>query len=204
MPKVFFDVGANNGDSSIHQAMNDPDVHVYAFEPTPRMADIIRDRTRNLPNYEVIQKAVSNETGRATFFIAGNYDWGCSSLCKFNDELNVTWPGRMDFNVTDTIEVDVIRLDSFVNDRNIQKIDYLHVDVQGKDMEVLQGLGEHIDKVHAGVVEVPTSHNKRLYKDQIYIIDDVVEFLKQNGFNVENIEPNDCYNNEVNVYFKRK
>ncbi len=45
-----------------------------------------------------------------------------------------------DFNVTDTIDVDVIKLKDFINDNNIDKIDYLHCDVQGHDLEVLIGL----------------------------------------------------------------
>jgi len=200
---VYFDVGANNGSSMIHFA-NDPANIVYAFEPTPQMVEIIHSKTQHLQNYHIVQKAVANWEGKTTFHISGQADWGCSSLNHFSDHLNETWPGRTDFKVTDSIEVEVIRLDSFVKSNNITEIEYLHVDVQGSDLEVLFGLGDYISIIRAGVIEMPTSHEKKLYKDQKYIVDDAINFLHSKGFKVSRIDPNDCFNNEVNINFVRE
>jgi hypothetical protein len=72
-----------------------------------------------------------------------------------------------------------------------------------KDLEVLISLGDKINIVRTGVIEMPTSHEKKLYKDQKYIEKDAVEFLNKNGFQIDKIESNDCYRNEVNIYFSR-
>ena len=39
---------------------NDPANTVYAFEPTPHMNDVIKQRVGDKPNYKLIEKAVSN------------------------------------------------------------------------------------------------------------------------------------------------
>lgn len=137
---IYFDIGANNGSDSIYIAKNIKNSIVYAFEPTLELVNYIKEITKDLNNYIITPKAVSNYTGFSDFKISGNGDWGCSSLCDFNTNLDKTWPGRKDFNVTNIIKIPVIKLKDFIIENNISHIDYLHVDVQGHDLEVLQGL----------------------------------------------------------------
>jgi FkbM family methyltransferase len=207
--KFYFDVGANDG-SSMWRHAEDPDSHVYAFEPTPRMIQVLQDRYSYLSNYHIIPKAVSDIEGTQTFFVAGNEDWGCSSLCNFQEEdhLAQTWPGRKDFNVTDKIEVEVIRLDTFIDHQrelgvNIQEIEFFHCDVQGKDLEALMSMGRYLRIIKAGVIEMPSCSAAKLYKDQKWIADDAVAFLEKNGFKIDNIVSNDAQRNEVNISFTR-
>lgn len=201
--KVYFDVGANNGDTMAHHA-NDPDSIVYAFEPTPYLARRLEGLAeRYAGRYVVVEKAVSEAPGVARFRVDGQADWGCSSLCEFNDNLKETWPGRNDFAVTDEIEVEVIALGDFVAEKGIESIEYLHVDAQGKDLEVLMGLRDKISIVKAGCIEMPTRHETKLYKDQKYVAADAVDFLKERGFEITSESSNDVYNNEVNIYFAR-
>ena len=60
MKKIFFDVGANFGTSSIHKAKSDPETIVYAFEPTPELILHLKTQTFYLKNYNVVGKAVSD------------------------------------------------------------------------------------------------------------------------------------------------
>jgi len=199
---VFFDVGANDGSSMLHFS-NDPNNTVYAFEPTPRMISILESRVVGRPNYIIVPKAVCDYNGFTKFKIAGQADWGCSSLFDFNDDLDKTWPGRTDFKVTESIDVEVIRLDDFIKQNGITEVEYLHVDTQGADLEVLMGLGDCLHMVKAGVIEMPSNHRVKLYKNQKYVEEDAVRFLTSNGFRVDAIESNDCFRNEVNIRFSR-
>lgn len=200
--KVYMDVGANDGSSLMH-LVNDSNNIVYAFEPTPRMIDIIKSKTQHYSNYILIPKAVSNYTGISKFNISGQADWGCSSLATFNDNLSQTWPGRTDFKVTDTIDVEVIKLKDFVIENEIKSIEHLHVDAQGHDLEVLMGLEEYISIVKSGVIEMPSSHEKKLYKDQKYLGEDAIAFLQSNGFRITQIVWNDHFHNEMNIHFAK-
>jgi FkbM family methyltransferase len=210
----FFDIGANNGSDSMHWLNHHIDKGgiVYAFEPTPQLCEKIKTQIQERKwqdRYLVIQKAVSHFNGTAPFYVSGQADWGCSSLDQFQDsiELEKTWPGRQDFKVTDTIQVEVIRLDQFIEDEKLLakdpnfRIDYLHVDAQGEDLNVLKSLGKYLTLVKEGVIEMPSSHQQKLYKDQLYVMEDAVNFLKENGFIIDKIESNDTQTNEVNIYF---
>lgn len=199
--KVFFDVGANNGDSFIGLAKSDPSIQVYAFEPTPEMYQLIEKKTVGLSNYCLIKKAVSDFEGTAKFNVAGQADWGCSSLLEFSDKSKVEWPGRTDFIKTKEIQVEVIRLDWFVKENGIAKIDYLHIDTQGSDLKVLQGLGDQLQIVLSGVLEAGTKPDILYYGQNTE--EQCVKFLIENGFKITKIESNDRFRNEVNIYFSK-
>lgn len=195
---TVFDIGANNGDSTLH--LGKEGHTVYAFEPTPEMIVEIKKKTEGLFNYHIIEKAVSNYNGKARFNIAGQGDWGCSSLNEFSNGLDITWPGRTDFKVTDFINVEVTRLDTFIDQNSIKQIDYLHCDAQGSDLLVLEGLGKYIDIVKEGVIEVAANKELSLYKGVDNTLLTAVDFLTKNGFRDLHITP---WANEYNIHFKR-
>lgn len=199
---IFFDIGANDGGWSVNLARDNPNFKVYAFEPTPRMCEIIKSKSHELKNYRLIEKAVSDFDGLAEFKVAGQADWGCSSLLDFSDKSRTEWPGRTDFHVTQTIQVEVMRLDSFIEQEGIEEIEYLHVDTQGSDLKVLMGMGDHIAIIKRGVIEAAAK------KDILYLgqntQDQCVEFLTKKNFEIEKIWQNDPMGNEVNIeFFKR-
>jgi len=201
MKRVYFDVGANSGESMMHYAGDG--AIVYAFEPTPRMIDILEEKSKGVANYRIVKKAVADYNGKSTFFISGNQDWGCSSLNTFNDNLDKSWPGRTDFKVTDQIEVDVVRLDDFIKEHCIREIEFFHCSAQGKDMEVLMGMGIHLKKIKQGQLSMSVKHDTRLYKDTKYISKDVISFLEEAGFRVDQTLFNDPYHNEERILFSR-
>ena len=200
---IIFDCGANDGSSWIPRAEKDPNAIIYAFEPAPTMIKVLQEKTKDLTNYHIIPKALSHTKGKAKFHLAEQADHGCSSLKEFNENLDKTWPQRSDFKVTKTIEVDVTTLKDFIEEEKIPCIHYLHIDVQGSDLDVLKGLGDKINIVNAGVVEVARDENVALYKNQ-HTMKETIDFLQQTGkFRVFDSVQNDCYQNEFNVYFDR-
>lgn len=199
--KVYFDIGANSGESMMHHSGDD--AVVYAFEPTPKLAGDLTEKTKDIKNYHVVEKAVADYDGKSTFFISGIGDWGCSSLNTFNDNLDKTWRGRTGFEVTDRVEVDVIRLDGFIEEHNIREIEFFHCSSQGKDMEVLLGMGAHIMRIKQGQLTMPISHDTKLYKDSKYVSKDVIRLLERRGFRVDRTLYNDFYHNEERILFSR-
>ena len=202
MKKIFFDVGANFGTTSLPIAKNDPETIVYAFEPTPELILHLKRCSIDLKNYIVVGKAVSDYEGTAIFNIAGQADWGCSSLLEFSEKSKTEWPGRTDFVVTRQIEVEVIRLYNFIILNDIEIIDYFHCDTQGTDLDVLYGLGDKISIIKEGVIEAAVKPDI-LYKNQNDYLE-CIEFLKMNNFEIIAVHGNDPDINEVNIHFKNK
>jgi FkbM family methyltransferase len=208
MKKIYFDVGANDG-NSMSGYVNRSDSLIFAFEPTPRMIEVLKGKYGHLPNYRIIEKAVSNYDGKATFNVVGNADWGCSSLCEFQKEeiLKRMWPGRTDFRVTDKIEVEVIRLETFIDQLQhegltIEEIELWNCTAQGCELEALMGMGKHIHKIKNGTIKIPMTHESKLY-NQKYIYEDALKFLDQNNFRVSHTVNNDRSMNENRVFFSR-
>jgi FkbM family methyltransferase len=201
---ILFDVGAHWGQDSLDITEKNQDVICHAFEPTPELARLLRiaAEARNMKDrYHVHECAISDFDGVEIFRMVDG-DTGSASLNEFSDNLNETWPGRTDFSVRGTKEVNVYRLDTWLNTfgPEITKIDHLHIDAQGSDLAVLRGLGEKISMVQSGVVEVPQEDNLRLYKGQ-HTKQEALDFIEQNNFVIDNIT---SQVNEENLFFVRK
>lgn len=198
-PLTIFDVGANDGSTFAELVKLQPWHRFYAFEPTPELVEKLRERFAPYRRFHLVPKAVGDTPGWADFNVAGQSDWGCSSLLDFADGLERTWPGRTDFAVTKRIQVEVIRLDAFIREHRIRRIDFLHIDTQGTDLKVLHSLGDEIRRVRAGVIEVPQNREVMLYRGQ-HTREEALAFLARHGFEVFKIV---SQQNEDNVFFRR-
>ncbi len=203
----MFDIGCNQGrvcDSYVYNGWD-----VYAFEPNPVLVSELKQKFKNYSNFILTNKAVSNFSGKSIFNIANTRSpagtlGGCSSLLEFNDNLDEKWPSNRkgEFVTTERIEVDVISLDIFIESNNIQVIDFFKCDTQGNDLSVLQGLGEYINLINHGQVEVGNIEDP-LYKNSNYSKNKVIEYLQSNNFKITRIEQIDPKNFESNLYFEK-
>jgi hypothetical protein len=65
-----------------------------------------------------------------------------------------------------------------------ETVDFLHVDAQGMDLEVLKGLGDRIHQVKMGEVEAIIDPKESIYLDQTSTVESCRDFLIQHGFKV--------------------
>ena len=202
---LMIEVGGFDGHDSL--LGHNRGMQVITFEPKIDLAAALTARTSSLTNFTVVAKAVSNIDGKVMF---NECQWGgASSILPFkpDDELDLHWtPSRNDIHYSGkSYEVDVTRLDTYLRSVNMEdrSIDYLHIDAQGVDLEVLQGLGDLIKNVKTGVVETVKDTSKAIYVGQVNTLNHVKSFLTQNGFSITKIEGNDSTECEYNVFFKR-
>jgi len=208
--KYIIEVGANNGDSTV-QFIN-RDAVIYAFEPTPKFISQLKTRFQDKLNFNIINAAVDINEGKRIFNIAGSDkgDGGCSSLHEFTDNVHNIWPDsgrtREDlhsiFTFTESIEVNTIRLDTFMNMMCIDELEYLHIDAQGNDFNVLKSLGDRWKDVKAGQVEA--TMNLSLYKNVDNSFNGISEWLDSRGFKIDQIRPVDSASNEADIMFSKK
>jgi hypothetical protein len=80
------------------------------------------------------------------------------------------------------IKVNTIRLDTFFNHKNIQKIDFMTIDVEGWELEVIEGFDpkkvdckyiilenfEHNQSYEQKMLEIGYQNIHHLHYDQIY------------------------------------
>lgn len=225
MPYILFDIGANNGQDSLDRTKSNPDIITYAFEPIPELFNRIDTARKNgyvwehyrksVPmgdpydsRYHLFPYALNNFNGFANFYIADSDttgDWGVSGLYQFVDDVNLNWPGRSDLKTTRTITVEVKRFDTWYEEQklNLDKIDFFHCDTQGSDLRVLEGMGDYIELIQQGVVECARDEQAKLYAEN-HTKDEMIEFLHSRGFEIVNIQSNDQWGNELNLYFQKR
>jgi FkbM family methyltransferase len=74
-----------------------------------------------------------------------------------------------------TVEAEGRSLDSFCNEHSINHIDFIWMDTQGAEREVLSGMKESLDNIDWIYTEY---YNQEMYKEQIYL-DGIIEMLSE-------------------------
>lgn len=181
---IFVDVGSRNG--IIELAGIAPFVKAYGFEPNPEeYKKLMSGKTDAAaygivsPKYSSIQYypyALGEQNGTATFYVTAGP--GAAGLLPPNPErLSETkWQGATYrtniadeiFAINKTIQVTVKTLKSFAKEESLASIDYLKIDVEGSEYEVLKGAGDLLSDILIVKVEVCFVHfrkNQKLFSD---------------------------------------
>ncbi len=172
---VWLDIGAHLGESTFEFARVNPNLTVYAFEPSLKLAAKMFGA---LDNYIVIPMAVAESDGFSSFYV--NRHDSTSSLLPFNQEALGNWIGGDELQIEKEVIVPTIRLDTFLNCMGITKVDFLKVDAQGGDFGVIASAGKRLRDVHKitlGVAITPLQLYLGAKEKSV-----VVSFLEQNGF----------------------
>ncbi|WP_353932707.1 FkbM family methyltransferase [Okeanomitos corallinicola TIOX110] len=125
-----------------------------------------------------IPLALGKSVGESTLYVTK--DHACSSLYKPNEPFISRFAYLSELMDLDfTIELETTTLDTFCQAEGIDSIDFLQIDVQGADLEVLQGASEILSRGVLGIqIEVEFSP---LYLNQP-LFADVDIHLRKNGF----------------------
>jgi len=205
--RICIEVGANQG-TDTDRFVTEYD-KVFAFEPIQELCNKLWEKYRFNPNVHIFPFAIDLENGFKNFNISTGYDWGSSSLFEFDYEnlRGGKWYApdpnfyRGDMETHHSYVVPTITLYDFVTLYNIDKIDYLHIDAQGNDINVLKSLKDKINIVQAGILEVGCGLD--IYKNTQNRVEDAIPFLNENGFQiVDSFVQTEGH--EINLFFERK
>ena len=201
---IIIEVGVNTGTDTPGFLAAYPDSTYYGFEPTLELYGNLVHRYLSEDRVNFFPIAISDKNGIATFNVAGQGDWGCSSLNSFNPDIHSLWTGRPDFKVSHRYKVPTMRMDTFIREYIETNgiavdIDYMWIDAQGSDMDVLYSMGEYISKVKKGRFEVAMS--VELYVGTNNSLKNAEEFLQKNGYKYK-VTPDDGAK-ECNIEFWR-
>jgi len=140
---VIIEIGAANGSDTAEFLSTFESVNkfkIYAIEPHPRNFNIINEHFCNNNRVHLSNAAISDKSGETDFYISvtdRNSDLLAlsSSIVKPKEHL-AKWP-MITFD--EKIKINSFSLDDFVENQQIDVVDFIWADVQGAERHMIQG-----------------------------------------------------------------
>ncbi len=157
---IYMDIGADIGLHALPMSLKAH--HVYAIEPDPDICSVLRQNLaiNNRKNTTVLPIALWNHNEPVdlqTNGLAGNAPI-------------VTLPGKQDiYSFQKRISVAGVRLDTLIQDGLVEQPDVIKIDVEGAELQVLDGMGTSIRPSHI-FIEIhglPFSNNPERVHDTL-------------------------------------
>ncbi len=186
--EIFFDIGAHEGESIILFSENFNIKRIFSFEPSPvnfkklsQNKRLIQEKFQNLEinleNYalgskkkKILMKQLS-ETSSSTI---NNIDQNSKYFKKKNTFLNL----KKNENFMEEVEINQITLFDYLEQKKIFKIDFLKIDTEGYEFNVLAGMGKYLQNVNLIMFE--HHYHDMLVKN--YSFGDIHDLLRKNNF----------------------
>lgn len=136
----IFDVGANHGlfVDMIRQNLATFPLKIYAFEPSSHSYKILCEAVGKDENIVLNNLALGKHSGESTLYYDTEGTWLASLSQRRLDHFEIR------FKHSETIKIDT--LDDYCLKENIRQIDLLKLDVEGHEMDVLQGAVKMLEK----------------------------------------------------------
>lgn len=171
-PENIFEIGANYAQDAefLRKSFEISEKNVYVFEPHPQIFSEIK----KMYNFNSFDLAVSNVKGKTVFHAIDitNNEYKNSGISSLRDGLTTNKQNFID------IEVELIRMDDFIQQEQIEVIDFLKLDVEGMNYEVLEGFGERLSIVKA--IQTEGEYMQYWEGQKLYI--DIEKILLKNNF----------------------
>jgi len=190
---TFFDIGSCDGIDSIEYSKHFPNASIFSFEPVKNnfikiIQNIKENKTAKIFPFNI---ALGNKKGRVKFHLSSvdekkipgsigdsvnPEELGNKSGSLLQPELHEKFYPWISF--TEAEDVDVETISEFCSEHSIRNIDFIHMDVQGAELIVLEGAKDFIDKINLVWMEVS---KVSYYKNQP-LQKDVESFMRAHGF----------------------
>ena len=167
--KNIFEIGANFGQDAdfLMESFKLSPSQIYVFEAHPEIYQAIK----KIHKFNAYNYAVFNDEKDMTFNIVpiNLSNNGISSLYKLSGTVE-----------TKEVLVKSIRMDKFMYENKIDKIDFLKLDVEGASYEVLEGFGDRLQDINS--MHIEAEHGGLYFQGSTKFFDDIEKLLKENGF----------------------
>jgi FkbM family methyltransferase len=173
---VILEAGGFDGSDTVGLSTLVPLGKVITFEPNPpRYAELV-EKSKNLSNVNAYPFALGEKNGTITFYVCygAQYDpiyEGASSALPPSDSMVINYQGPR-------IEVPCYVLDDWCKENNQSKIDFMWLDLEGYELQVLKNSPQILRTVKAIYVET----NFYEFRKGMTLYHDLHGFLESKGF----------------------
>lgn len=177
---LVVDAGARYG---LHPSWRDARdlCEFHLFEPEPIEANRLKIRYQNAPNISVHAKALAAKNGERRLSVRSHR--GLSNLDDWDFDLTKVHPDFKSSAIgTNKVDVHAVSIDEFFNDT---RVDFLKLDAEGSDFEILTGAKNRLHDSILGI-RINISFKKNSQKSTTFSDFDIL--LRDLDFDLQRIE----------------
>ena len=185
---IFLDVGAHEGESIEIFAKNFTINKIYSFEASPinflKLKNKVNLFSKNFKDLEIYIENVGLGKEKKRIDLKQLNESSSSTINQINKNSKYFKKKRFFLNKLHTknfyknIDIQIIRLDEYLNNNSIEYINFMKVDTEGYELDVLKGLGTKIHNVQYIMFE----HHYHDMLIKTYKFSDINELLVKNNF----------------------
>ena len=191
---VCLDIGANVGMMTLAMAMLAPKGHVYAFEGSPQTTLALTEtiKANNLDNVSAYSAIIGHSKEKVKFFDAP--ESRASGFCVSMDTpRELPRQGNLDPNNFQMIISETKSVDDLVAELGLSMVDFIKIDVEGAELDVLEGARDTLQRFKPIVVMEFNSYTftllrdippRRALKKILATFDDVYYFKNRTGCSI--------------------
>ena len=158
--KLCIDVGANNGSYSL-QLLKDTKAKVISFEPLPFMYD---EMVKNLQKYKNRCIFVNKSLGIKSEEKIIHFSYEASAHASLSEEVK-----KIDYIENNNyMKIDVTSIDDYCSEHNIKHIDFIKIDTEGYEKEVIEGAKYTIEFVKPKYIQIEFNWHQLFRNSSIY------------------------------------
>lgn len=165
-PKTIIDVGAQVGTAPLYKVF--PDAHHLMIEPIIENEIPLKNICKNLPSAEYIIAAATSVNQTISLKV--------SPSAKYAYKVPNSTSSSNGFSIR---KINGYSLDSLYVQKNLEPPFLLKIDVDGSEIDVLQGSIELLKETEYVIAEATTNNGQRIF--------DIINFMRDQGFHVYDI-----------------
>lgn len=161
-PRCILDVGAGHGEWARLAAAIWPEATIFGFEPN-RSEQALLEKTRaDLPQFRYFQAFLGPSRG----------------TIKYSDKGHQTSLLDVQARSQGSKEAPMLVIDELIARGELERPDFIKIDVQGFELEVLKGAKDTLSGVSAVLLEV----NFYRFDPETPTVDEVIDFMRERNF----------------------
>tara|TARA_B110000008_G_C16967000_1_gene562461 strand:+ start:690 stop:1493 length:804 start_codon:yes stop_codon:yes gene_type:complete len=192
---ICFDIGCCHG--SYARLLTKLSKQVYAFEPEKENFNYLKD-VMNQKNLKIYNLAISDKEKISKLYIPKinhKKNTGMSSLLQNTNNENFK---LNKYNGLVSQKVKTITLDSFVKKNRIKKIDFIKIDVEGHELQVLKK-ATNVLKKNRPILMIEILNDKKKDYKKVFKLMRKLNYLSY-YLNRKNLKLNKCTYNDMNKF----
>ena len=206
---IIVDIGANDGALGQYILEKQSEFYVYSVEPNSILCGEVLSNLQNKfrGHFKYIPVAIDQESGRSKLFASNIMNSQLASLRQVNT--SAPWTDAVSKHLQSSakneyIEVDTLSVSDFMTQEKLNLIDFLKIDSQGTDLEILEHFLANAEvKVAAVEVEISFDQKNLHYQDSQNNIERLFQIISTYNYHIYKLVPasSDC--NEYNAFIAK-